>query len=156
MTKQLAALALMALTLVACSHRFIRGTRVEDTRENRELYDVIEDVRVGMEERNADRVLAHVSPKYFEDMGTTDQKDDYGYDQLKALLPQSFEATKEMTVAMDIHAINVEDDHAYADVRYASRARIELPSGTSWDTHREFNRIEFIRENGNWMIISGL
>ena len=74
----------------------------------------------------------------------------------KQLLPQSFEATKEMHVVLDLHAITVEDDHAFADVRYASRARIELPSGSSWDAHREFNRIEFVREDGNWMIVSGL
>ncbi len=149
-------LPLLLITLTACGHRYIKGTRVEDTRENHAVFDVIEDVRAGMEERNGERVLAHVSPQYFEDMGTTEPNDDYGYEQLKSLVSESFGATKEMHVILDVHAITVQDDKAWADVRYASRARIELPSGGTWDTHREFNRIELVRENDKWMIVSGL
>jgi hypothetical protein len=150
------AVLVIAVTLAGCGHRYIKGTRVEDTKDNKQIFDVIEDVRGGLEERNAGRVMKHVSSTYFEDMGTPEQADDYGYDQLKLLLPQSLEATKEMHVVLDVHAVTVEDDHAFADIRYASRARIELPSGGTWDTHREFNRIEFVRENDQWMITSGL
>lgn len=149
-------LPLVLVLLASCGHRYIKGTRIEDTRENKQVYDVIEDVRTGMEERNGDKVLAHVSPQYFEDMGTPEPADDYGYEQLKTLVSESFTATKEMHVILDIHVIIVEDDKAWADVRYASRARIELPSGGQWDAHREFNRIELIRENDRWMIVSGL
>ncbi len=149
-------LPLVLVLLAGCGHRYIKGTRVEDTRENKQVYDVIEDVRVGMEERNSEKVLSHVSPQYFEDMGTPEPQDDYGYEQLKTLVAESFGATKEMHVILDIHAITVEDGKAWADVRYASRARIELPSGGQWDAHREFNRIELVRENDRWMIVSGL
>ena len=150
------AVLLATLAVAGCGHRYIKGTRVMDTKDNRAIIDVIEDVRGGLEERDSDRVLKHVSVQYFEDMGTPEQADDYGYDQLKVLLPQSLDATKEMHVVLDIHAVTVEEDHAFADIRYASRARIELPSGGSWDSHREFNRIEFVRENDQWMITSGL
>ena len=155
MTLARAALVI-SVTLAACGHKYIKGTRLEDTKDNQAIFAIIEDVRGGLEERNADRIMKHVSVQYFEDMGTPEQADDYGYDQLKTLLPQSLEATKEMHVVLDVHAITVEEDHAFADIRYASRARIELPSGGSWDTHREFNRIEFVRESDQWMITSGL
>lgn len=149
-------LAALLLPLAACGSHYIKGTRVRDTRENHAIYDVIEDVRVGMEERNTEKVLAHVSPQYFEDMGTPEPADDYGYEQLKALVADSFSSTKEMHVILDIHAITVEEDKAYVDVRYASRARIELPSGGSWDAHREFNRIDFVRDHDTWLIVGGL
>lgn len=152
---RLALISVIAATS-ACGHKYIPGTRVEDTKDNHAIYDIIEDVRTGLELRDAEKILAHVSPQYFEDMGTPDQADDYGFSELKQKMTDSFVATSEMHIVLEIHAINVEGKQAIADVRYASRARIELPSGGLWDTHREFNRLDFAREDGAWKIISGL
>lgn len=155
-TARLIALSVIAATSAACGHNYLPGTRVEDTKDTHAIFDIIEDVRKGLEERNANKVLAHVSPQYFEDMGTPDQTDDYGFSELQTKMNDSFATTTEMHVVLEIHDISVDGQHALADIRYASRARIELPSGGSWDAHREFNRIDFAREDGAWKIISGL
>lgn len=148
----------LSISLAAgCAHSTIKGTTVRDTEENREVFQVIEELRSALEARDAGRVLALVSPTYFEDLGTVDAADDYGYQELRdEVLPGAFAATREMHVAVEVHDIVVEDGRAYADVRYASRAHIELPSGAFWDSHKEFNRIELQREDGQWRVISGL
>jgi hypothetical protein len=61
-----------------------------------------------------------------------------------------------MHVSFVVHDIVVTGEHAHADIRYSSRARLDLPSGTLWDSHREFNRVVFARENDAWRIVSGL
>jgi len=152
---RLAALSVIVAT-TACGHHYLPGTRIEETQDNHAIYDIIEDVRTGMELRDTNKILAHVSPQYFEDMGTPDQADDYGYAELKQKMTDTFASTTEMHVVLEIHAISIDGKHALADVRYASRARIELPSGGLWDAHREFNRFDFAREDNEWKIISGL
>lgn len=147
----------LGLGAVSCAHSLIPGTKVEDTAENREVLQVVAKLRLAMEARDAAAVLALVSPNYFEDMGNPNPKDDYGYSDLQArVLPEIMATAKEIYVSFEANDAVVNGNEAYVDVRYNSRARIEFPSGSTWDTHKEFNRIEFTRENGEWRIISGL
>lgn len=146
-----------ALLLAGCAYGTIEGTQIEATDDNKTVYKIIEDVRVALETKNADEILKHVSANYFEDNGTTNQADDYGYQELKSrVLPDSLSAAKEVHVSMNIQDIKVIGDNAIADVRYNSRAQLALPSGTLWDSHRDFNRITLTREGKDWKITSGL
>lgn len=151
------AVVLGATGLSGCAHSYIAGTTVVDTPENRSVVDVLAKMQEALRARNADQLMALVSPSYFEDMGTPDPSDDYGYEQLRnEILPRSLEVTKELYVDMKVHDVVIQGDQAYANVRYSSRARLDLPAGTLWDTHSEFNRVEFALENGRWMITRGL
>ncbi|MBI3179742.1 MAG: hypothetical protein HYZ27_08770 [Deltaproteobacteria bacterium] len=148
---------LVLATTLACAHSYIPGTRVRDTSENREVVDLLEKVRTAMEARNAEQILALVSSRYFEDNGTIDPEDDFGFEELRAkFLPESLAAAQEVHLSFEIHAVEIEGDRAHADIRYNSRARFKLPAGSLWDSHREFNRVEFAREDGSWRIVSGL
>ncbi len=148
---------LVPFLLTACAHQMIPGTQVRDTDENREVYAVLAELQRALSARDGAAVLALVSPTYFEDNGNADPRDDYGYNELRDhVLPESFAATAEMFVAFEVHAIEVAGDRALADIRYDSRARLQLPSGSLWDSHREFNRVVFSREQGAWRIVSGL
>jgi hypothetical protein len=118
---------------------------------------ILYEVREAMEARDADRLLAHVSEDYFEDNGTPKPEDDYGFKELKSsVLPQSLSHTTEVHLSLEVHEVVVEGDRARADVRYDSRVHLDMPSGALWDSHKEFNRVEFAREGGTWRIISGL
>ena len=142
---------------VACAHRLIPGTQAVDTPQTREIYALIVKVRDCLQRRDADGLMAMVSKAYFEDNGTPDPKDDYGYLELKGRLAQdSLQAAQELWVSFQVFDIVVERDYAHVDMRYSSRARLELPSGRLWDTTRDFDRLEFVREEGVWRIISGL
>lgn len=148
---------LVAAAVSACAHTYIEGTQIPDTAENREVMEVVGKVREALEKRDKETLLSMVSPSYFEDNGTVDAKDDYGYVDLKEhILHDSLDITKEMYLSFDIHEVVVDGNQAHADVRYVSRARIALPSGSLWDTQRDFDRIELRREDGNWRVVSGL
>jgi hypothetical protein len=152
-----ALLLISVLAATGCATTLIPGTNIYDTDDNRAVLTVLEELRVAMQDRSVDNVVRLVSTRYFEDMGTPTQEDDYGYEQLKTdVLPKSLAVTKEMYVQFEVHEITVEGDLARCDVRYKSRARIDLPAGTKWDSHREFNRVELMKEEGAWKITSGL
>ena len=140
-----------------CGHAFIEGTTIRDTDANREIYELVSRVREALERRDSETLVGMVSTQYFEDNGTPDARDDYGYVELKEkLLQDSLNSTKEMYLTFTLHDVVVKENYAYADIRYNSRARIDLPAGRVWDTHQDFNRLEFRRENNVWRIISGL
>jgi len=152
-----ALLAVLSTLGAGCAHTYIEGTTVPDSEENRAILGIIGKLEQALKTRNSDDIVELVSPNYFEDMGTPDQSDDYGYSELTdRVLPGSMKATKEMHVAFKVHDIVVDSDRAYADIRYSSRAHIDMPAGAFWDSHKEFNRIEFALENDSWKITSGL
>ncbi|MEZ4273237.1 MAG: hypothetical protein R3C68_17915 [Myxococcota bacterium] len=112
----------------------IAGTQIPDTEDNRAILKVLEEFETAMRERSTEKLLPLVSTTYFEDMGTPESNDDYGYDKLtQEIIPKSMEVTKEFYLTLHIHEIKVEDDRARADIRYSSRARLSClpaPSGT--------------------------
>ncbi len=147
----------LAATLGACAHGRIPGTQIPDTKDNREVLAVVRKAIDALAQRDAPALLSVISTKYFEDNGTPDPKDDYGYEQLKdKILSDTFAATKEMFVEVDVQNVVIQGNTAYADIRYGSRARLELPTGTQWDSHRDFDRIRLDREDGTWKIIGGI
>jgi hypothetical protein len=151
--------ALILVGLASCAHSTFEGTTVEDTDDNREIVEVLQELRTAIEGRDSARMMKLISPDYFEDMGTADTSDDYGYHELQEIAPKSMEVAKEIFLSLQLHAVHVDGDKAYADVRYSSRARLQMPTGKSlWDSHKEFNRIELKRtgESGKWLIVSGL
>jgi hypothetical protein len=151
------ACAVFLLALSSCLHGYIAGTAVVDTPSNREVYQIIHRARQALQERDAATLLSLISTRYFEDNGTVDPRDDYGYTELKErLLKDSMDTAKEVYVSFDVHEIVAHGDYAYADVRYTSRTRLDLPAGRLWDTHGDFDRIELRREDQSWKIISGL
>lgn len=145
--------------LIGCAKGQIEGTTIEDTNEHRTLFGIVMKYREAMEARDAGAILSLVSEEYYEDNGNADPKDDYGYSELRdKILPQTMDAAKEVHLSLEVQDIVVEDgdQRAHVDVRFSSRARIEMPSGSSWDTQRELNRIDFVREDEGWRIIRGL
>ncbi len=147
------------LTLGACKHATLAGSIVEDNKENREIYALLQAFQTHFEARDLKGILALVSQRYYEDMGTADLSDDYGYPQLSEhVLPKTLEMASELHLTYELHDIVIQDGckEAFADIRYSSRARLDLPSGKKWDRHKDFNRIEFVKEDGVWKIVSGL
>jgi len=148
----------LACTAVGCAHGTIEGTTVPDTEENRAVLEVLKTYRNAMQERDAEKIIALVASDYFEDMGTIDQNDDYGYTHLtQKVIPNSLKIAEEIYLTFEIHNIEVDGDSAWADIRYNSRSKLNLISGALWETHKDFNRIELsMSESGRWVIKAGL
>lgn len=148
---------MLLLASGGCAHSMIEGTQVPDTEENREIVQVLRQVREALERRDSAALMALVSTKYFEDNGTPDPRDDYGYVELRdKIMKDSMSVAQEVYLSFELHDVVVREDYAYADIRYATRTRIDLPAGRVWDSFRDFDRLEFVREQGQWRIISGL
>jgi hypothetical protein len=157
-SKHAVAIFVLVATMIAgCAGPLIEGTQIQNTPDTRAILEVLKKYRTVMEARDAEGLLALVSPSFFEDLGDSNPANDYGYKDFKdRILPQSFAAARELHVDFDTQDIVVTGDRAHADIRYRSRAQLELPGGPRWDSHREFDRIEMVREQGAWHIIKGL
>ena len=154
---RLSCLVLTLLLSSSCAHSLVDGAQIEDNDENREILSILKSVRTAMQERNQEALLALVSESYFEDMGTADPEDDYGYEYLRStIIPQTMKIAGKVVVDFAVHEIHVDDQLAHADIRYNSRARLDLPTGEVWNTQKEFNRLELKKENGKWLITRGL
>jgi len=148
----------LMLTAVACKPTYIPGTRIEETKENRAILDVVGAYKLAVETRNIEGVVALCSPKYYEDNGNADPADDYGYSDLRTrVLPDTFLRLAEVRLDLEVKDIQVNNHHAWADLRYVYQAKMALPSGDKWHADTELNRIELEEdEDGKWKIVRGL
>jgi hypothetical protein len=147
---------LCAVALAGCKPTLLPGSSVENTPENREINDVVEAYRRGLESREAPSILKLVSAEYFEDNGTSDPSDDYNFDGLKQHLTDDLAKIQAMRMSVRLLRVEVDGDRALADYRFQTRSLVGLPSGDQWMTKTDDNRLSFKREGGRWMIVAGL
>lgn len=74
---------------IACSTKFIPGTKIEDSDESRQVIKTVETYRKAMERRDADMLIALASKNYFEKNGDTNSKNNYDYAGLVRFLRSS-------------------------------------------------------------------
>ena len=150
--------ALAALAATGCTGAVIPGTEVEDTDDNRAIYEVVIAYRDAMQERDIDRDLAMTSPRYYENGGTTDtEADDYGYETLRdVVLPKLRENVKAVQFRVLLRRVMVDEERAWADYEYFYRFKFVEAGREAWDQKNDFNRLEFLREGTQWKIVSGL
>jgi ketosteroid isomerase-like protein len=150
------AAALAALALAACSSHRIPGTDIRDTADTRAIVDVIDRYRQAAERRDAEAVLALVSPTYYDDAGTADPSDDQDYEQLRRSLPQHFRQLTAIRLGIGVRAIDVQGDRATANVFYDGRYRVATPTGEAAKLASDVTQMRFVREGGAWHIAGGL
>lgn len=162
----LALVALLALplaSLAGCKPELIPGTNLEDTEENRAIMDFLEQYRVAVESRDAEKVLALVAEEYFEDNGTQDQTDDYGIEKLRGSLAQEFQVAEVVQLTLNVQHIEPragEKDRYEVYYRYLQRALLDLPAGDRWVSNSDVNRM-IVKKKGDrlsdgFLIVSGL
>ena len=151
-------LLLISITLmVGCAHSTIPGTTIEDTEDNRSVLKALDELQKALQARDADTVLSLISPTYFEDMGTIDNKDDFGFEEFKtSILSENIEKIAELYLKIDVHDVQVEGEQAFIDIRYRTRAKLALPSGSTWTQDSDFSRVVFLREEGRWLVSAAL
>lgn len=153
-------LAAGLLLVGACATAKIKGTEHDDTPDNRAVLDLIEQYRTAYEARDASALLSLCSQRYMEDSGTTDAGDDYDYDGLKVKLEsEDFTRVLKARLSISITAVSTEGDRGFVDMRVDTRyqtASLEEEKEPEWHMHSDDNRIEFVREEGAWKIVSGM
>ncbi|HHH31242.1 MAG TPA: hypothetical protein ENK57_23235 [Polyangiaceae bacterium] len=142
-------------TIAACSADNIPNTDVPDNSENREALEFVERYRHAVERRRVGEILALVSPRFFDDNGTIQNDDDRDYEILREQLAR-FEQLLDVRYEMRYRRVTYRADRVLIDYTYTASFKVATPSGDRWETRLRDNRIELVREEGEFRIISGI
>jgi hypothetical protein len=149
--------ALLPLLLVACAIvPVIPGTKVPDTKLNREVLDVCEKYRHALEDRDSATLLTLAHPNYYEDSGTPKGDDDYGYEGLKEVLAKRLAALKTVRYTIEYRKVAIEGHHAMVDIRYDASFQLATEMGDRWERKQNDKRIELENDGSRWLIIAGM
>jgi hypothetical protein len=79
---------LLFIGLIGCgsAQRYVPGTRVPYSTLNQSVLNACEDYRLAVERGDADALMLMAHRQYWEDSGTPQGTDDYGYEGLRAVL----------------------------------------------------------------------
>ncbi len=151
-------LAMMTMVGVGCGTSYIGNTTIPDTDDNREVYQRVMEYRQAIEDRDADALAAMVSRKYYENATTTDRaSDDYGYDKVKStLLDELKDNVLDVQLRILMRRIDIDGDRAFADYEYYYTFKYVEGGVEGWEPRNDFNRLDFVREDGVWKIAGGL
>lgn len=151
-----ASVAIALVPLAGCAHRLIPNTDVPDTAENREAVEFVERYRLALEARNPAQILGLVSAAYYDDNGTPSPEDDVDYETLQERILRLSEDVLEVRYEMRYRRVVFRADRVFVDFTYTGRFKVRTPEGERWARRLADNRIELVRENGEYRIVSGL
>ena len=141
--------------LAGCTTGNIPNTDVADNSENREVLEFVERYRHAVERRRVGEILTLVSERFFDDNGTIQTEDDRDYDQLREELGR-FEELLDVRYEMRYRRVTFRSDRVLVDFTYTASFKLATPTGDRWETRLRDNRIELVRESGEFRIISGI
>ena len=140
-----------------CGHEPIPNTRVPDTEENREVIDFVEKYRKAVEARDAVTLLRLTSKMYFDDMGTPQGEDDIDCDVLQAGLARLQKELLDARYQISYRGVTyTPNQHVLVDMLYTGWFKVETPDGAQWRRRLESHRMVLAREDGKYMIVSGM
>ena len=147
---------------LGCGHgRYLPGTTIPATDANREILDTIEEYRTRITEKNVDGLLLLASEKYFEDGGTPQPNDDYGYAGLATILGGRLQRVESIRYDIQYKSIRIGAD-GRAEVEAFLNGAFEL-QGEAGDRYRRVNDFHrFVLERSTtggtakWKFVSGM
>lgn len=161
--------AAAALLLAAgCAGRAsnIPGTKISDDKVNRALVEAVENYRIAVERADAEALFLMASDRYFEDSGTPQGSDDYGYDGLKDVLVGRFRMASDIRYAMKYVSIRrtctqVEEPEpgcrAHVEVMVDASFTVVDARGQDRRTDkRDQNELVLEWTDGKWKFVSGM
>lgn len=133
---------------LSCSTPRIPNTDVPDTHENREAIAVAERYRRAIEQRDVQTLLSLASPDYFEDGGTPEGDDDYGYEGLRRLLNVLTEQVVEVRYDIRYRRVTFlnEGNRVNIDYTYTGSYTLRRPPAPQTERQR-FSRRESLLRN---------
>ncbi len=151
-----ASLLVVTALVGGCSPKRIAGTDIKDSPDTRAVVDTIEKYRVAAESRNADAVMALVSPAYYDNGGTADPSDDVDADRLRKRLVEDYAKLTWVSLEIAIKRIDIEGDRATAYIFFDERYRMKMKSGEVAKQASDIHRMQLAREQGGWRFIAGI
>jgi ketosteroid isomerase-like protein len=153
----LALCAVIALSAgCSCSPKRIPGTEIEDTGDNRAVYEVVRVYQKALEARDAPTILSLVSPDYFDASGTPDPADDLDRAQLEKSLAADLARLEGVRMDVTLRRIDVQRDTATAEIFYETYYRVQTPSGAIPRRDADVHRLVLKKMGEQWKIAAGL
>ncbi len=148
----------MMLTMTACGAKYIENTKIPDTPQTRKILNLVEKYRVAMEHRDIKTLGAMLSRRYYENAGTTaTSDDDYGYDTVvKKVFPMLQDNVKAIQYHIKVSRITVGKHKASAEFEYMAKVLIAVGEHKKWIFKDDFDRLDFVKEDGVWRIVRGM
>ena len=148
--------ALLAFASSGCRPQYIPNTDVEDTAANRDVIEFCEEYRKAVERRNIGALLAMAHPSYYEDGGNIDASDDIDYAGLREFLETKFRDTR--AIRYEIRYRRVQESPLktlWIDYTFSASYKIPTPQGEVWRRQRDDNRLEVVRYEDTYRVLSG-
>lgn len=145
-----------AFTLAACAPKLIPSTQIEDTRDNRAVYEVLRRYVVGLQTKDSAAILALVSPDYFDNAGTPLPADDMDRAAVEKSLAEDLSKVDSLRLEMGVKRIDVKGDDATAELFYDGYYRIVTKEGPIPKRESDLNQMKLRRHGEAWLITSGL
>jgi hypothetical protein len=152
----------LCLTAVGCGHQpYLPGTTIPATEANREIVDTIEEYRMRLLDRNVEGLLLLASQKYFEDGGTPQPNDDYGYAGLANILTNRLGRVESIRYDIQYKSIHMNSE-GRAEVEAFLSGAFELQGETGERYRRVSDFHRFVLERANdggtskWKFLSGM
>jgi hypothetical protein len=151
-------LAGLILGVAGCTAhtRNIPKTRIPDTDENRQILGVVEKYRMAVETKDAPKIMALASKRYWEDGGTPTGADDYGYDGLREVLMGRFQRADEIRYSIKYLRVRRDGERALVDVIIDASYSIAGARGDERHDERDQNQFVLEREGDRWLFVSGM
>ena len=149
----------LSLLFISCSsQKMIEGTTIKDSDENRELYDIMQKYNKYLEAKDIDGIMSLVSKRYYDNSGTIDNADDFGYSQLKDILTKRFSQIKEIFQTIKVRKIvhSKSDNKYYVTYEYNAKFLMNIGSNSEWHKKSDINQMVFQKEDKKFKIIKGL
>ena len=157
MSHRVSLIALGVVVLGGCATGpVIPGTRVPETRLNRQIIEVCERYRHAMEDRDSETLVSMAALNYFEDSGTPKAEDDYGYDGLKQVINNRLAALKSVRYNIEYRSVEVKGSHASIDIRYDASYQIGTDVGDRWERKQNDKRLELEWDGKQWLFVAGM
>ncbi len=154
-----AALLCSAAAGAGCSSstKYIYGTKVADSSQNRQILGVVEKYRLAVERKDAPALLGMASDKYWEDGGTPTGTDDYGIDGLRDALSTRFARADNIRYSMRYLEVKpLGQNRAAVEVMIDASYSIDTGRGTQRLDMRDQNEMVLEYDGRNWKFLSGM
>jgi hypothetical protein len=150
--------AALAVSASGCSSNstYIRGTRVDDTTENRTIIGVVERYRLAVERKDAPALMKMAAKSYWEDGGTPSGADDYGYDGLREVLTGRFQRADDIRYSMKYVKVRRQGQRAYVQVVIDASYTVTTSQGEQRMDQRDQNQLVLEWDGEHWMFVSGM
>jgi hypothetical protein len=148
---------ILVLIVVGCSNpKYIRGTKVLDTAENKKLIKVMEKYRHAMINRDVATLISMAHKEYFQEKNSPDHPP-YDYKQLRKLLKSRFKQI--IAVRMDIQyrkIVWLENGNVEVEFYIDASFLQNVSKEKKWEKKTDYMKMVFKKQDGEFLILSGL